>query len=244
MFADVMFSGPRGLHARLLPLMQGASLKAWAASRSQSATTKWLESNPERTHVEDLVRSIESDADLVLDQAFFQESPDARGIRPCQQGTRVPQVTAPETFAIAAELRKLPMEARHELKHHLALALEFESHKCPLLTQQGMCLCATVRPLECRGRCVAGYDSSADAMAWASTFDQGMVEGLQQGLNTAGLDSRRYDLNRALARVFANPAVAGHWRRGEPLLDSDSATVPATLTADEQTDPTVLGGGL
>src|SRR6185503_20200829 len=125
MFADVAVAGPGGLHARLLPLMQGAALKAWAASRSQGATSKWLATNPERTDAEDLARSVAADADHVLDQAVFQESPEARSVT---------QVTTPETFAIAAELRKLPMETRHELKHHLALAIEWGSDRCPLLT--------------------------------------------------------------------------------------------------------------
>jgi hypothetical protein len=244
MFTDVVVAGPRGLHARRLPLMQGASLKAWAASRSRVATANWLATNPERTHAEDLARSVAADADHILDQAVFQESPEARGVRPCKPGTHVPQVTAPETFAIAAELRKLPLETRHDLKHHLALGVEWGSDKCPLLTMQGTCLCTCTRPLECRGRCLAGFDSSAEALEWANTFDQGMIEGLQQGLNTVGLDGQRYELNRALARVLANPALEEQWRRGELLLEPDLAMVPSTATAGKDSDPTVLGGDL
>ena len=220
MFADVASAGPRGYQLRWLPLLSGAPLKAWASLRSRFATGEWLASHPERTESDNLVRSIEADTSRLLDEAVFSESPAARGIQRCQQ-TIVPQVTAPEVFAIAAELRKLPSSRKKELEQHLSLAVQTGTGTCPLLTNLGTCLCATARPVECRSRCLAGFDSSADAMEWAKDLEEGMIEGLQRELNEAGLDGRRYDLNQGLARVLSDPAAESRWLRGERLLVSE-----------------------
>lgn len=218
MFAEVAFAGPRELHKRSLPLLSGASLKAWGAVRSRFATGTWLASHPERTHSDELARGIESEVGQVLDQAVFQESPEARGVQRCQQTASVPQVTAPEVFAIAAELRNLPMDWREKVRQQASVATQMGVAACPLLTTQGLCLCAGARPIECRGRCLAGFDSSADAMEWAKTLEGGLLEGLQQELSGAGLDGRRYDLNRALALVLTDAGTESRWQRGEPLV--------------------------
>jgi hypothetical protein len=152
----------------------------------------------------------------VLDQAVFQESPESRGVQRCQQATSVPQVTPPEVFAIAAELQKLPSDRLQNLISQMG------SGTCPLLTTQGTCLCAIARPIECRGRCLAGFDSSADAMEWADDLEEGMIAGLQKELSIAGLDGRRYDINRAMVRVLTDPAAEAGWRRGERLLPTDA----------------------
>jgi hypothetical protein len=220
MFADVASAGPRGLQLRWLPLLSGAPLKAWAALRSRFATSEWLGSHPERTESNDLARSIEADTSQLLDEAVFSESPAARGVQRCQQAI-VPQVTPPEVFAIAAELRKLSSSRQKELQQHLSLAVQTGEGTCPLLTNQGTCLCPVARPVECRSRCLAGFDSCADAMEWAKDLEEGMIEGLQRELNEAGLDGGRYDLNQGLARVISDPAAESRWLRGERLLASD-----------------------
>ena len=217
MFVDVAWAGPRGLGRRRLPLLSGEPLKNWAALRSRVATGKWLKSHPERTPSDQLARQIERDASELLDQAIFATSPQTQGVRSCHD-SGVPQATCPEIFAIADEVRKLPFNHRRQLVKHVSDASTNGSATCPLLTKQGMCLCAIVRPVGCRGRCLAGFDSSEDAMAWANALEEGMSEGLQQGLNAAGLDGRCYDLNAGLAQVLTDPTAEDRWLRGEPLL--------------------------
>lgn len=210
MFAEAAVGGPRPLHNLALPLLSGDALKQWAIERSRGMTLKWLVSHPDRKHSDFLARRIEVDAGQVLDQAIFRESPAAHGLQRCQDSMSVPQVIAPEVFAIADEIRKLPQSILLPVSHHVAAAAKSGSGGCPLLTSQGMC----------RGRCLAGFDSSADAAAWATTLEEGLSEGLQQELNTAGLDATRYDLNQALAAILPDARAEAHWRKGEPLLAS------------------------
>lgn len=218
MFAESAAGEPRPLHNLALPLLSGDALKRWATERSRGMTIKWLASHPDREHPDFLARRIEADAGQLLDQAIFRESPAARGLQRCQESMSVPQATAPEVFAIVDEIRKLPQSILLPVSHHVAAAAKSGTGGCPLLTSQGMCLCAIARPLGCRGRCLAGFDSSADAAAWATTLEDGLSEGLQQELNSAGLDATRYDLNQALAAVLPDARVEAHWRKGEPLL--------------------------
>lgn len=220
MFAETAAGSPRPLHHLTLPLLSGNALRQWATERSRGMTLKWLVSHPDRKHSDFLARRIEADAGQLLDQAIFRESPAARGLQRCQESMSVPQVTAPEAFAIADEIRKLPQSMLLPISRHVAAAAKSGTGGCPLMTSQGMCLCAIARPLGCRGRCLAGFDSSADAAAWATTLEDGLSEGLQQELNTAGLDATRYDLNQALAAILPDARVEMHWRKGEPLLAS------------------------
>src|SRR5688572_10993275 len=130
MFVDVASAGPRGFQLRWLPLLSGEPLKAWAALRSRFATGAWLAAHPERTESDNLARSIEADTSRLLDEAVFSESPAARGVQRCQQ-TIVPQVTPPELFAIAAELRKLPSSRQKEFQQHLSTAVQTGVGTCP-----------------------------------------------------------------------------------------------------------------
>jgi hypothetical protein len=114
-------------------------------------------------------------------------------------------------------LRKLPKRYTQELMRRISSA-GAESGDCPLLTAQGMCLCAAARPLGCRGRCLAGFDSSVEAAKWAQTLEQGLIEGMQQTLDGAGLDGARYRLNAALATVLSDPDAEPRWRSGQALI--------------------------
>jgi hypothetical protein len=218
MFADAAAGEPRPLHNRALPLLTGEALKDWARDRSRTMTIKWLALHPDRRQPDGLARRIEADAGQVLEQAIFRESPADRGLQRCQESLSVPQVTAPEAFAIADEIRKLPQSIWLPVAKHVAAAAKNNSGGCPLMTPRGMCLCAIARPLGCRGRCLAGFDSSDEAAAWAATLEEGLSEGMQQELSSAGLDSNRYDLNHALAAILPEPALETDWRRGKPLL--------------------------
>ncbi len=216
-FVDAAFGGARKLHDHSLPLLKGESLQAWAASRGQMATEDWLASRPDRSHPDELALRIEADAGQLLDEAVFRESPAGQGPQRCREGEIVPRVTAPEVFAIALELRKLPLRRQEDLKRQISSA-RAEPGDCPLLTAQGMCLCAAARPLGCRGRCLAGFDSSVEAAKWAETLEAGLIEGMQQMLGGAGLDGARYRLNAALASVLSDPAAESRWRRGQTLM--------------------------
>jgi hypothetical protein len=216
-FVDAAFGGAQAMHGRSLPLLTGESLKAWAVSRSRGTAAKWLASRPERCGSDELARQTEADAGKVLDEVMFRESPAAQGVQRCGEGATAPQVTAPEVFAIVGELRKLPMRRQEELKLQVSSA-PTKSGICPLLTAQRMCLCAAARPLGCRGRCLAGFDSSVDAARWAETLEEGLIEGLQQTLEGAGLDGERYDLTAALATVLRDPTAESRWQSGRPLM--------------------------
>ncbi len=220
MFAEAAVGGPRPLHQLALPLLFGDALKGWATERGRGMTIKWLALHPDRKHSDFLARRLEVDAGQLLDEAIFRESPASRGLQRCQDSLTVPKVTAPEVFAIADEIRKLPQATMLPVARHVVAAAKAGSGGCPLLTSQGTCLCAIARPLGCRGRCLAGFDSSEDAAAWATTLEEGFSEGLQQELHSAGLDATRYDLNQALAAVLPDARLEMQWRKGEPLLPS------------------------
>lgn len=220
-FASVAFGRARQMHSRTLPLLTGESLKAWAASRSQVTAAQWLGLQPERRQADGLARSIEMDAGQILDEAIFRESSAAQATQVCREGERSPQVTAPEVFAIVEEIHKLPVRWQEELKLRVSSA-HVDSSICPLLTAQRMCLCAAARPLGCRGRCLAGFDSSAEAAKWAETLEEGLIEGLQQTLADAGLDGARYGLNEALSTALHDATAPSRWQRGERLMAADA----------------------
>jgi hypothetical protein len=220
MFVDAAFGGARAMHGRSLPLLTGESLKAWAVSRGRATTAAWLAVQPARNRPDELARGIETEAGQLLEEVLFRESPAAQGVQRCREGESPPRVTAPEAFAIVRELRKLPLRDQEQLKQRVS-STRVDQGVCPLLTAQGMCWCAAARPLGCRGRCLAGFDSSNDAARWAETLEAGLAVGVQQTLDKARLDGARYDLNAALAAVLCDPSSESRWRSGQALIDAN-----------------------
>ena len=136
-------------------------------------------------------------------------------------------VTAPEVLAIVDHVqRKLP-EPEVQRIRGLAVAnaqracgLDAQQHAaaglvCPLHCSQGDCAAYAVRPVHCRSWHMlseAAHDEEARA-----EFTR-MEDGIVQGLNAAGLDGTKYELNSALAVAFQDSAVRGRWAHGESVF--------------------------
>lgn len=222
MFLDVAFSPPAALKPRMLPLLKDGALRQWAVDRCRGIVRSWLGAHPKKTEAASLARTVERDAEAVLGETLFDQPPASRGLQLCREGCGAPQITVPEALAIVEDMRELPRREQDKIKQQASSAAKSGLNTCPLMTSLKMCACAVARPVSCRGRCLAGFDQSPDATVWANTFEDGLMEGMQQELTSAGLDGTRYDLNVALATLLTESDAESRWRRGEPLMISGS----------------------
>lgn len=121
------------------------------------------------------------------------ESPEAW--LTCPETPYVPRVTEAEAAAIAADIQN---RGRVEVRRVLEIA---NSHQecCPMRLADGLCACATIRPLECLGRCRAG----TDAPAWDAEFSQSVSTAFQQHLRHQHQDAGTRRLDEAMVELLS-----------------------------------------
>lgn len=159
---------------------------------------------------------------------------------PCpDQGQGKVLVTPPEAIAIAEDIRRrLSRRGAERVRDRSAKSAELiaedgadpESLPCALQGDDGVCRSYEVRPIGCRALPAAviastvGLDGLATedgAPTWeghAEEVSRGLTEGLSRGLEGAGLDGDRYELNAALVAALDTPDAAARWARGEDIF--------------------------
>jgi hypothetical protein len=228
---DVAFSHrSRRRATQPLPLLVGDDLHAWAVKEGRALTQKSLAGGAGKVDAVVLAQTATAFADDVLARTLHLSIPHAAGLN-CRDGDGVvPRVTMPEALSIVEELRQRGAKeltaVRDRARRNLAAPAEAETvaalAHCPLRTIAGTCACALSRPLACSGRCLAGCDQPVGDAGWGGTLGEGLLEGMQAELRSAGLDADRYELNEVLARLPDVPDAATRWQRGEHLLGAAS----------------------
>lgn len=243
MFCSVAFAGWNDGAARPsvgweLPTVTGERLRVWAANLARRVVARHaLQPRSAETPLA-IATELEAGANAVLEQAAQRMHSDVAKTCPNSRPRRI-AVTAPEVFAITAELERRYPESERQLIREVATlnahrarsigAEEFPQAgiNCPLQTLDGHCLTFTSRPIACRRMCASacpgsGHGTSHDATdATSQVVDQlqvGMIDGLSEGLRNAGLDDGVYELNDALAIALTTPHAASRWSRGEAVF--------------------------
>lgn len=246
MFCSVAFAGWNGGVTRSaasweLPALSGERLRTWAANLSRRIVTRHARQPRSAETSLAIATELEAGANAVLEQAAQRTHVDVAKTCPNMRPRQV-AVTAPEVFAITAELERSYPKSELPMIRELALlnarrarsivADEFPQAgiSCPLRTNEGHCLTFMSRPISCRRLCssckcagdgtsLASKEFVADsAVRFAEEFHEGMIEGLTEGLRQVGLDGGTYELNDALATALATPNAASRWSRGEAVF--------------------------
>ncbi len=225
-FVDVAFHPPQYSGAapresgRLRP-GPGSETFAWFSSASERLTRGLIE--------------VRKDAGAALRNAAIKygakEAADARACEPVDAGfcSHRTGVTPPEALEMADYLRKTQSAERVEQisrkaaeNSRRAAALDRVAYAdacvlCPLAGEDGTCLAAPVRPIQCRVHCALfGHD-----LKWAADGDcaraaaDGAEDGLDKAMATEGLNDERYELNSALATALSDPEAAEHCSHGK-----------------------------
>ncbi len=224
-----------------LPLLSGDALSRWAADLAQRVVARYAVKPRTGRNAVALAREIESQTSLVLDRSLPARMVANRTRCSDGHGASI-RVTAPEAFAITAELHNLPSyvtqlvyeRARKNLRGAAAGTPESAAVAeavCPLLVDGGRCSVYSVRPIQCRGRSCPNCDQDPSCeencstaktppSQFAATFGEAVSEGFSRGLSAAGLDGRAYELNRALVQALDEPKVVDRWVRGEQAFDA------------------------
>lgn len=247
MFCSVAFAGWNGGAARPsagweLPTMSGKRLRFWAANLAHRVVARHANHPRSAETPLAIATELEAGANAVLEQAARRMHSNIAKTCPNRQPRQI-GVTAPEVFAITAELeRSYPKSELHQIRE-LATANAHRSRfimpdefpqagiACPLRTQDGHCLTFTNRPLACRSLCSecpctgngSCHSSDGDCDSATDVSDQlheGMIDGLSEGLRQAGLDGESYELNDALATALATTQAASRWSRGEAVFQN------------------------
>lgn len=246
MFCSVAFAGWNGGAARPsagweLPAQTGERLRSWAANLARRVVARHARQPRSAETPLAIATELEAGANAVLEQAAHRMHSDVGKTCPNTRPRQI-AVTAPEVFAITAELERSSPKSELQMIRELAVlnarrarfvvAEEFPQAgiNCPLGTQDGHCLTFTSRPIACRRLCssypCAGNRSCHDAentgadsaTSVAEQLHEGMSDGLREGLRQAGLDDGVYELNDALATALATPHAASRWSRGEAVF--------------------------
>lgn len=117
----------------------------------------------------------------------------------CPETPFIPLVTEPEARAIAADTVSAgPAAVRRVLdrSHHA-------NGVCPMRLNGGLCACATVRPLDCIGRCIAG----ADSPEWATGLGHSLSAAFRQHLETHHANAATRRLDEALVTLLDAPST-------------------------------------
>ena len=246
MFCSVAFAGWNGGAARPsagweLPALSGERLRTWAANLARRVVERHaLQPRSAETPLA-IATELEAGANAVLEQAAQRMHSDVAKTCPNTRPRQI-AVTAPEVFAITAELERSYPKSELQIIRELAVLNARRSRfimpdefsqagiNCPLRTQDGHCLTFTNRPIVCRRLCDScpcaekkschdAEETSAHAAASvAEQLHEGMTDGLSEGLRQVGLDGDTYDLNDALATALATPHAAARWSRGEAVF--------------------------
>lgn len=245
MFCSVAFAGwnggsPRPSAAWELPTMSGKRLRFWAANLAHRVVARHTHQPRSAETPLAIATELVAGANAVLEQAAQRMHGDIAKTCPNRKLRQI-GVTAPEVFAIAAELERNYPKSEVELIRDFATAnahrtrfilpSEFSQAgiACPLRTKDGHCLTFSSRPISCRclscpctgtkdcgNQCGStGADLGVDV---SEQLHEGMTDGLCQGLRQEGLESDTYELNAALATALAEPRAASRWAHGEVVF--------------------------
>ncbi len=246
MFYSVAFAGWNGGAARPatgwdLPALSGMRLRPWAANLARRVVARHARQPRSAETPLAIATELEAGANAVLEQAAQRMHSDVAKSCPNTRPHQI-AVTAPEVFAITAELERSYPKSELQLIRELAVlnarrarfvvAEEFPQAgiNCPLHTKDGHCLTFTNRPIACRRLCSscpcagdgACGENEKTSSACTSNVDEqiqiGMSDGLSEGLRLAGFDGDTYELNDALATALATPHAASRWSRGEAVF--------------------------
>lgn len=113
----------------------------------------------------------------------------------CPASPFIPKVTDVEAQVIAVELKRRGDAEVQRVVEKSRVA----DGVCPMRLADGLCACATIRPLECLGRCLAG----ADSPEWAAGLGPSLSTAFRQHLKNHHADSIARGLNEAMLTAFA-----------------------------------------
>ena len=227
------------------PFITGEPLRNWAAVVARRAIVSRLSGQRTGRNMSRLAVELKDEALHAM--LPLAGSADHERIVPCPEyGQGTIGVTALEAFAIAADLRQ--KRSNSELRKIFELAATNSEKnpalprdstaslpiRCPLQGEDRVCCAYTARPLHCLplhaqtvAHGITGTDNGstgslqvnpADENQHESDVTQGIRTGLCDALRTAGMDSRIYELNRALAIALARPDAAERWANGEDVF--------------------------
>lgn len=115
----------------------------------------------------------------------------------CPETPFIPQVTEPEAKAIASEVKhRGPVEVNRVLEQSRAA-----NGFCPMRLKSGLCACATIRPLDCISRCLAG----ADSPEWVAGLGDSLSTAFRHHLETHHADGATRGLDQALLATLDSP---------------------------------------
>ena len=220
------------------PLVQDDTLLAWASEMASTATARRLAGPRGENTAKQLVAEIHEGSTYAIAQ-----SPDAtvRMEPNCSNGRhRMIGVTPPEALVIAEEIRSTKSRREvnriHDRAARNAAKVVDMTHQryaqggltCPLLAQDETCTVFGVRPMRCRGWCLASGkdgdvclpgDGDASKGLHAKTVTSGAEDGLCRAIESAGLDANVYELNSALVAALDAPVGAERWAEGERVFE-------------------------
>lgn len=220
------------------PFVRGASLRAWSRSVSETVVDAVLRRNGDASLATDLVAELDGGGSRAMLPTVSQITASRRV--PCPEaGQGEVLVTAPEAIGIAEHLRRrLSKWEVQRIRDHAARNTEViaeggadpDSLPCALQGEDCVCRSYEVRPVGCRplhAAAIAGAvglggpameDGDPGWEAHAEEVGRGLTEGLTRGLERAGLDAERYELNGALVVALDTPDASARWARGEDVF--------------------------
>lgn len=243
-FFSVAFAGWNSGAARPsagweLPTPSGEKLRSWAANLARRVVDRHTHQPRSAETPLAIATELEAGASAVLEQAAQRLHSDVAKTCPNARPKQI-AVTAPEVFAITAELERTYPKSELQLIHELTVLNAHRARQvvadefpqagitCPLRTKDGHCLTFTSRPIACRRLCSScagdgscGEKCGATAVSTADIAHElhdGMFDGLSEGLRLAGLDDGVYEFNDALATALATPHAASRWSHGEAIF--------------------------
>ena len=217
------------------PYVSGAPLRDWARAVSRGVVREAVADS----EASGAPARIAEGLSPVMRQAMLPDAPaDARAREvPCSAlGQGTVGVTAPEAIALAEWLRaRLTAEELQALEEDVTVCDEWiangaTSAPCALQGPDQVCLAYEAQPFACRPTLAtrlalqlredSGVPDGARAFAdvHAETVAQGVLDGLREGLEQAGLDATVYELHSALRRALGRTDAAQAWADGEDLF--------------------------
>lgn len=246
-FLSVAFAAPQTSRVSppflsSFPAGDGAQLQRWAANAARKVVAKYRNQTKSPRMPVALAAELETEADVALKKAGEQLHATTASNCPNERPNRI-GVTAPEALAIADELKHAASSADVQIVHEIAslnarrarfiLPEEYSQAglACPLRTKNGQCLTFQSRPISCRRLCAGCCDArtghsgcrgesckASPPEAFSRQLQEGMVDGLCEGLRLLELDDGFYELNDALATALATPDAAQRWSQGEAVF--------------------------
>lgn len=220
------------------PFVQGASLRAWSRSMAETVVDSVLRRNDDASWASGLVAELDRGGSRAMLPTVSQMTASRK--IPCpDEGQGMVLVAAPEAIAIAEHVRRrLSTWGAGRVRDRSAKSAELiaegradpESLPCALQGDDGVCRSYEVRPIGCRALHAAviasavgldGLTTEDGAPTWEGHTEEvsrGLTEGLSRGLERAGLDAHRYELNAALVAALDTPDAAACWARGEDIF--------------------------